>query len=780
MSLCKLFFFFFMSIIFGNAESAFSQGVLNVYLSPKGNDVNIGTKYSPLLSLEGAKKAIQKSFKEKSYDEVNVLLISGTYMLNEEVRFDSALFKSKEVKFTIKSYGKKKANISGGKRIPTSMFKRVGRDYYNRLHKDAAGKVYVADLKGNDAAKTFNILGKEGQSYKNQSGNLILPPKSSDYSLLTWNKYSLQIAQWPNRGYSHIKEVTDKGPTTRWLKPKEKPASYSLEHPTGGSFTTVEQTDWKKWDAEFKANGQVVVQGYLDNDWYYQNEIVGRVNNGEIKLLHHTRYGIVAHKHMLPRRVRVVNLLCELDQPGEWYFDIESQKLYLWPIAALKSSVNISVAGGGKMMCLDHLSNVTIQNLVFQNGGEMAIEINGGDKNLVAGCGFFNFVKKGVSINGGKNNGIEACEFKGLMSAASISGGDRTTLEPCNSYFINNEISECRLKGYGVVGLQGVGIECSHNLFHAMNGALIFKGNDITIEYNEFYDMGWEMGDWNAAYTGADWASFGNKFQYNFIHHLMEMPGAYPVEGVRNDDSGMGVAFVGNVFYKSGRGSIAFSGAGNDCKNNIALETPTVWQTFYASKDISKVRAAWEKRRAYDDGKLIRGDKDDNLWRAEQCYGKMGWLFDPYKTKYPTLKKIMNDGNPFAPSYGVIKNNYVQESMIATSGSKKRGLYMHGCTVDDLPLTTEWEYPRPVSMDDFVDPSVLNFKMKDEFHPMEGFEKIPFEKIGLFIDEYRSSMPNKDKYRKAIKERYDGIKSNGGRYDMKTAFKRYPLPDYLK
>lgn len=773
----NLLMFLFMNMLLGNV---YSQEALNIYLSPKGNDFNSGTVDSPVNTLSGAKILIQKSIQEKKYREVNVLLADGDYKIKEEVVFDSLLMMSKDIKLSIKSNGKDKATISGGMRIPASLFKPVRSDVYARLHKSAAGKVYVANLKGDAAAGVFNVLGEEGEIHKNQSGDLILPPKSSDYSLLTWNEFSLQLAQWPNRGYSHIKEVIKEGPTTRWLKPEESPAPYSLENPTGGKFKTHEQTDWAKWDAEFKKNGQVVVQGYLHNDWYFQSERIGAIENGEVQLLHHTRYGVVDSQKGIPRRARVVNMLCELDQPGEWYFDIQEKKLYLWPISAMKSSVNISVAGGGNMLRFDQLSNVSIENIVFQNGGELAIGINGGENNKVVGCDFRNFVKKGVDINGGKNNGIVACTFKGLYSAASISGGDRKTLEACNNYFINNEIAECRLRGYGVVGIHGVGIECSHNLFHTMNGALIFKGNDITIEYNEFYNMGWEMGDWNACYTGSDWASFGNKFQYNFIHHLMETPGAYPVEGVRNDDLGMGVAFNSNVFYKSGRGSIAFSGAGNDCRNNIALETTTVWQAFYASKDVDKVRAEWEKRRAYDDGIKRRGDKEDNLWRAEQNYGKMGWLFEPYKSKYLTLKKIMNDGNPFAPSFGVINKNYVQESSMSTSGSNKGGLYMHGCTVEDLPITTSWEYPKPITMDAFVDASTLNFKMKDDFQPMVGFDKIPFEEIGLFIDNYRRSMPDKDKYRKAIKKRFDGVKSNGGRYDMKTAYKRYPLPIYLE
>ena len=64
----------------------------------------------------------------------------------------------------------------------------------------------------------------------------------------------------------------------------------------------------------------MLVEGYLSNDWYFQRERVGRIEGDVIQLLRHTRYGI-DDKLGIPRRVRVVNVLYELDQPGEWYFD---------------------------------------------------------------------------------------------------------------------------------------------------------------------------------------------------------------------------------------------------------------------------------------------------------------------------------------------------------------------------------------------------------------------------------------------------------------------------
>jgi hypothetical protein len=151
------------------------------------------------------------------------------------------------------------------------------------------------------------------------------------YAMLSWEDHLLQLAQWPNKGYHHTGAIRDEGPTTRWLKPGEKPAPYSEDRPTGGKSTTREPWHHVAWAREFARSRDMVVEGYLSNDRFFQRERVGRIEGDTIQLLRYTRYGIT-NKPSIPRRVRLVNLLFELDQPGEWYFDQVDQRLYAWPI----------------------------------------------------------------------------------------------------------------------------------------------------------------------------------------------------------------------------------------------------------------------------------------------------------------------------------------------------------------------------------------------------------------------------------------------------------------
>jgi Right handed beta helix region len=757
-----------IAIVVSSFASAYgSSSPDEVYVSPKGNDTNTGTLSSPVKTLGRAVAVLAEKYKRAAFGEAIIWLNSGIYSQLNTVEINPELFGGKQVRITIASKEKGKVQLSGGHQIPSNLFKKVADPaLLQRLHANAAGKIFAADLKGTGLEEAFI------QNLDDQSA---WDARKANFSFVSWGAHLLKLAQWPNRGYAHIGEVLDIGPTTRMLKPGELPKEYSRENPTGAKFKTLEQTDWSKWDNEFAYSGDVVLEGYTHNDWYFQVERVGNLKDGLIQLLHHTRYGVVNNPKLIPRRVRFVNLLSELDEPGEWYFDHRTKAFFVYPIAPITATMQLSVLGGETMLSAQGLNHFTIKNIVFENGGDLAVELDSCNNSLLAGCTFRNFQGRGFSIKGGKKNGVTGCDFYGLHSAGTLSGGNRKTLEPAGHYMVNNEIYDCRLRGYGAVGLSGVGIQFAHNVMHDMNGAVSFSGSELIIEYNEFYNMGWEMGDWNVVYIGADWASWGNEVRYNFVHHLMEMPGAYPVEGFRNDDLGMGVNFHGNIFYKSGRGSIAFSGAGNVCKNNIAIETPTVWQAHLPAMGAKEIQQKWEELKPYDNGELKRGDKGDFLWRAEQIVGKMGWLFEPYVSKYPTLKKIMNDGNPWAPSFAEINHNYVSRQDTA------KGFYTHRGSIDAMPATALWEFPFKIDVNKaFVDPSTLNFKLKKDFRLVKGFEPIDFEKIGLYTDQYRASVPDKDQYRKKIKDRFEGIQSSGGRYDVKEAYKIYPPATYSK
>jgi hypothetical protein len=69
----------------------------------------------------------------------------------------------------------------------------------------------------------------------------------------------------------------------------------------------------------------------------------------------------------------------------------------------------------------------------------------------------------------------------------------------------------------------------------------------------------------------------------------------------------------------------------------------------------------------------------------------------------------------------------------------------------------------------FVDPACMDFRFKNGLRP-HGFPEIPFDRVGLCVDEYRTHVPEKAAYRRALKAKWGQRKSydEQATYDPKT------------
>ena len=754
------------------------------YISVDGSDKNAGSKSSPFKSIAKARNAIRKLKASSGLPKggVQVVLLKGTYHIDETVALSAEDSGTSQAPVVYRGVENGGVTLTGGIGIDTRRIKIVEeQELLNRLHPDARGKVMSVDLSGDKLSSYFPGDGKYGQ--------------------IAMDGHMLHLARWPNRGYNHIDEILDGGPTTRWLKPGEKAMPYSEENPTGGKFTFREKLS-AAVQREFERTGDIQAQGYFHNDWYFQDEPVGRIDGNKIRLLRHTRYGIANKIKSIPRRVRIFNVLAELDEPGEWYFDKKEGRLYVWPIRGFEpgnssltiigsqsESINKSFEQPGPrkmkslrrpLVSLENTSYVTFRDFIIENTGDLAFSISGGKYNLLAASTIRNGAGKGVEIKGGQYNGITGCDFYDLYAAFSISGGDFKSLEHAYNFATNNIIRNCRYRGYGVVSLSGVGLYFAHNLLHSMNGAVAYKTVNLLMEYNEFYNIGYEMGDFNVAYCGAQWYTMNNVVRYNFVHHLIE-PGGHPVAAFRNDDNGAGLKIYGNVFYRPGRGSAQFDGPLNDFQNNITMDCYTVWWTLKKPIDPEGIQKKWDDLSRFGVD-LPKGDKGDYLYITESVIGEKGWLKSPWKETFPELKTMI-ETNPWAQTFGNVNTNYAYKvrnpfhihggsGTVEGLESKEVGRFV------DLPREGSFELPKEINLDVFKDVKHLDFRFKDSFKPMTGFKPIPFEKIGLVEDNFRTKTPDKKKYRNAAYERFKNEK--GGRYNAEIVNARYPQPVYLK
>jgi hypothetical protein len=257
-----------------------------------------------------------------------------------------------------------------------------------------------------------------------------------------------------------------------------------------------------------------------------------------------------------------------------------------------------------------------------------------------------------------------------------------------------------------------VGNRAAHNLIHdAPHWAVSFSDNENVMELNEIYDVCQETDDVGVFYTGRNWTVRGNVIRHNFIHHI-NGPGACSAQGVYLDDCASGTVVFGNIVYKTSRAMLMGGGRDNVIENNVMLDCQE-------SIRFDNRGLGWAKDSVAPGGAML-------VTLAQVPYRQ-----PPWSKKYPQLLRVLED-DPGSPKGNVIRLNVVCrcKPMILTNEVSQFG------TIADN-LTTDEELG-------FQNAGAMDFRLRDDsvvFQRLPKFQVVPFEKIGLQLDEYRQGLP---------------------------------------
>jgi hypothetical protein len=251
----------------------------------------------------------------------------------------------------------------------------------------------------------------------------------------------------------------------------------------------------------------------------------------------------------------VLNLLEELDSPGEWYIDRAAGILYFWPPQDLASGEMLVSMLNTPLVEMHDAAYVTFRDMTFEAGRRFGISITGGTSDRIENCTVRNFGTAGVKLVDGTGHTIESCEIYGCgEEGINISAGDRASLTPCR-----HVVRNCDIHDFGRwiktnrpgVRLNGVGAAVSHNeIHHGPCMAIWYSGNDQIMEYNDIHDVCGEVDDMGALYSCKDWAGWGCVVRGNFIHQISSiLKGKHGVHGVYLDECDSGNQVIGNVFH---------------------------------------------------------------------------------------------------------------------------------------------------------------------------------------------------------------------------------------
>ncbi|MBP1691292.1 MAG: hypothetical protein H6Q32_644, partial [Bacteroidetes bacterium] len=548
----SLFLFCTLAVITHEETCAAAERLFFVALS--GNDgwsgtlatANASRTDGPFATLTRAREAVRES--RSGGIPAGVRVRKGVYQFERSFCLESEDSGTRENPASWSAYRNEEVRCIGGKAI--SGFRKVTDPaLLQRLAPDAAGSVLMADLRAQG-------IGDFG----------VLPRRLNLY----FKGARMTVARYPNTGWLQISEVPFDESSV--LNAGDRKVIKS-GHPAGrhsGRFRYdgVRPSAWKPAP-------DIWMHGYWVWDWRDDYQRVARIDTSTRMV-----YPAEPHHHYgyeQGQRYYFLNVLEELDTPGEWVLDETSGLLYFWPPSPMtEGDATVSLLTE-PMFLLDGTSHITISGFTFEGSRASAVKIRGGSDNQVAGCVIRNIDNDtSIIIDGGERNGVLSCDIYDVGSTGiRISGGDSRTLTPAGNFATNNHITRYGRIGQsfnGAVFVQGVGNIIAHNKIHdAPFSGIQYYGNDHVIEYNDIFDIAHESGDVGGINTGADYADQGTVIRYNYIHDSHGR-GEGGIRAIYLDLPGSNTTIFGNVIVNVDIGVFFNSGRDNTVANNIFVD----------------------------------------------------------------------------------------------------------------------------------------------------------------------------------------------------------------
>lgn len=659
-----------------------------LFVSPQGADANPGTKERPFATLERARDEIRKLKKGGTLPVGGVAcyIRDGEYVVKQTFKLTAEDSGTGQTPILYAAFGEETPRFTGGRRV--SGFTRVTDPaVLARLPEESRGKVWQADLKalGLGDLGRFEPKGTYGTRRRQPMLELFFDGKA------------MEIARWPNDSFVMTGKVLG----------LEKADQRGRTHSVGGQFV-YDGDRPVRW----KDESDVWLYGYWFHDWADSYEKVASIDTAQRLItlappLHH--YGFAKDK-----RYYALNLLSEIDRPGEWYLDRNRGVLYLWPPSNPdRATVEISMLAA-PFAELDSVAHVTFRGLTWELGRDDGLRIKGGEHCLLAGCTVRNLAGDGVVVEGGTGHGLLGCDLHGMGRGGMIlRGGDRKTLAS-SGHFVENchlhHLSRIDHTYTPAVLANGVGMRIAHNLMHDIgSSAMRVEGNDHLVEFNEIHSVVLESDDQGGVDVFGNPTYRGNIYRHNFFHHIGSGRSCGSA-GIRLDDAISGTLIYGNVFWRSADGNFGgvqiHGGKDNVVDNNLFVDCK---QAISFSPWGQK---RWEQ--FLGEGMATTALKQVDITRP------------PYRTRYPELAALREN----ADANHIWRNLVVQCGQFAV---RDRGVN------DFLDNHVTSENPG------FVNAASGDFRLKPTAAAFGRLllAPIPFDEVGLYRDDLRQRLPAK-------------------------------------
>lgn len=719
-------------LLMGSMPITTAAQTTSFHVSRSGSDANSGTAAAPFATLAKVRDAIRMARKADRFGDgpVVVNIGAGVYRITQTLTLTKEDSGTEKAPVVWQAANGEEVRFVGGTRL-TGWTRVTDESVLTRLASAARGIVVQADLKAL-GVKDFGLTNGRRRAE------------------LFFDQRYLTLARYPNEG--------------QWLRTADVPEDAKRKRP----ISDPKRPDLHRHAGPFIYEGDrperwqqakdVWMHGYWYHDWRDEYQQVAKFELQKKEVWPKPPYHSYGYKK--GQRFYFLNILEELDQPGEWYLDRDSGTLYVWPPSPAGNAEITFPELEQPMLVLENARHVHIQGITFECSRSSGIVVRGGSHNEIAGCVVRNVGGTAINVTGGTHHTVRSCDVHEVASTAiSIDGGDRKTLARGDHLVTNCHIHDFAkvFKTYRPgVALRGVGNRVAHSYIHdCPHEGIGYAGNDHVIEYCEFTRIARETGDVGCMYAAMDWTYLGHVFRHNYFHHI-HGPGKLGCFTIYPDLPCGGIHLYGNVFYDVDQGFLTNSGRGMVIENNLFLRCKRTLR-FNVWMDMKKFQ--------------LGGN-----WSMVERLAKVSYDQPPYSTRYPVLARLVED---FArgkeqvlqralPKDNVVRRNVSSGGHFLTMGGYasfdhvqvERNLICDPVVFTGSP-TGDGKSRTYRNEDETIrailgrtgnvimtgDPGLGDMRSQDFTLAADspawqlGFERIPFEKIGLTTDELRRTLP---------------------------------------
>jgi hypothetical protein len=538
-----------------------TPGSQTIFLSPDGDDRNAGTRIAPLRTLQRAVDLAKQIRRQSPRTSLIVIeAAAGDYYCEHATNFgglSGVLVRGPRPKaesdrgargVESRTHPVRSARFSGAVQL-TKWSAVRDPSVRSRLSQDVRDTVLQCDLK--EAGITMlSPIGPRGFG------------RSGLWVDLHVNGEPLTLARWPDQGQELQISGTAEG-KSRFHYQGDRPSRWRLS-------SDIAQDD-------------IWVSGLWEYEWASQTVPVLSLDQTQRLLeIDHPAVSSSFGFHFL-------NVLEELDRPGEFYLDRRAGVLYaLFPKESANADlrnqvIELSVLEDPIVRVMQ-CDNITFENVEFSGCRGDAVIVEDSRRVYLQSCELNGVGKTAATIVGGSFCGLFHCRLYSIGGCGvRLQGGNRATLEPSG-----HAVHDCRIENFSridrcytpAVSSSGCGMVISNNtISRSPHHAVRLDGNDQLVARNEIHDVVLEFSDQAAIDVFCDPTYQGIVLERNFLH---DVGGPFVVSGhagIRLDDAISGVLISENVFYRCSAGSFGAihvnGGKDNVCVANTFIDCKT-------------------------------------------------------------------------------------------------------------------------------------------------------------------------------------------------------------